>query len=374
MGPSVKVKAAVLGVGLVLPEPQPTMLPAVKGAPVPGYACSELPDAGPVPARALRRLGRTQRLALGAAHRAMEDCGGVPDPESVAVSLGTGLGTLDETAAFLENLVEGEEREPKPARFINSVHNAAAAQTAMAFGFRGENDTFVHESISFELALWQGCRLIETGRSRHVLAIGADELNPYFLLAGREYGWWRKDSAPLAPMDEPGRQGTLPGEGAAAFLIGRPGSDPEGKPLPRIAGIRVRPLKEESVRNVNPADEVEFIRGLLADAGVRLGHIDLYLFGANGRAASDAAYADVGRALSEAAGGGIRCGVFKQRCGEFCAAPAIGLALAVYTVRTGHVAPEIQCRGPDGAGRPVSSVALYHLHETGYHSICLVTV
>ena len=38
MGSSVKVKAAVLGVGLVLPEPQPTMLPAVKGAPVPGYA------------------------------------------------------------------------------------------------------------------------------------------------------------------------------------------------------------------------------------------------------------------------------------------------------------------------------------------------
>ena len=153
MSSSVKTKAVVLGVGLVLPEPRPVMLPAVKGAPVPGYRCSELPDAGPVPARTLRRLGRTQRLALGAAHGAMKDCGGVPDPESVAVSLGTGLGTLDETAAFLENLVEREEREPRPARFINSVHNAAAARAAMALGFRGENDTFVHECISFELAL-----------------------------------------------------------------------------------------------------------------------------------------------------------------------------------------------------------------------------
>jgi 3-oxoacyl-(acyl-carrier-protein) synthase len=231
------------------------------------------------------------------------------------------------------------------------------------------------------LALWEALRLLAAGRAERVLVVGVDELSPYAITAGQEYGWWRRDAAPLAPMAAGGPPGTLPGEGAAALLLGRAGSHG-----PRIAAIRVRPLPDPDFRRVNPEAEVEFIRGALDAAGKTLDGVDLFLFGANGDPRLDAVYAEVARVL-----GGL-CGVYKHLCGEFCTAPAVGVALAARSVRDGRLAPEISLPKafhewhrregmspgypPEGAIREWpsgGSVAVYHLHEAGYHSICLVT-
>jgi hypothetical protein len=320
-----------------------------------------------MPPRALRRLGRAQRLALGAAQDAIDAWGGSPEPADDAAALvGTGLGCLGETAAFLENLVERDEREPSPTHFIHSVHNAAAAQIALCFGLRGETSTFSHGQISFELALWQALWLIRRGRSRQVVVVGVDELSPYAVAAGQARGWWRRDPAPLEPMAGGGLDGSLPGEGAAGLVLGPPA---EGRA--RVDAVRVEPLLDPRLSRLDPRAEAGFIGDALAAAGRAPDGVDLFLLGANGDRRLDALYGDVARALAAAAPG-ARCGVFKHRCGEFCTAPAVGVALAARAVGEGRLPPEIRPL-PGGEEPPgVSRVAVYHLHEAGYHSVCLV--
>ena len=145
-------EAAVLGVGMVLPEggPAPYELPEALGEPGPAYACAVSPGSGVLPAKVLRRLGRAQRLAMTAAHLALEDAGiGAGDREGIAVCLGTGMGELGHTYAFLENMIEWEEVEAKPAACINSVHNAIAGRSAIGLYGKGDTDTVIHGSPPF---------------------------------------------------------------------------------------------------------------------------------------------------------------------------------------------------------------------------------
>ena len=363
--------AGILGEGLVLPDPAPAMLPPAVSerlTPGPCHTCSALPPARSLSPRALRRLGRAQRLALAAAERALDAAGeGNRPSDGGAVVVGTGLGCLGETAAFLENMVQLEGREPKPAAFIQSVHNAPAAQLAICFGLRGENQTFTHGAISFELALGHALWVLRAGRSRHVLAVGVDEASPYAITAGQEAGWLRREPEPLMPMAEASSRGTLPGEGAAGLLLGPPAPG-----VPRLAVVRARPLPHPDVRRVDPEAEVGLVRDALTAAGTSLERVDLLLLGANGFAASDQACAQAVRAL-RAEHPAMACGVYKHLCGEFGAAPALGVALAARSVREGALASQIRCLHGGGAARPVARAVVYHLHESGYHSVCVVT-
>ena len=412
-GPSLPV--SIVGVGAVrpAPQPQPVRLPA--GSPVesfPAYVCADPACEGLVPPGTLRRLGHIQRMALAAAGCAMRVCptpvtyqphgvarppavgwpcvtsdkarsrnGAWPchPPGTVATVVGTGLGALSDTAGFLENMVRLKEREPKPTLFINSVHNTLASWIAIALDCQGENHTFCHTLVSFEQAAHHAMAILRAGRADGVLVCGADEANPYLVAAGIGWSWWRRDGSALRPMTESaGGSGTLPGEGAAAFLFARSdgGAPP---PVARLAALRVGPLRRRAhpsgatPNGYRGTEEVEFIRQTMAGCGLDLGDADFVLLGANGDAATDAAYAAVLRAWAEQTGRYPRWGVYKHLCGEFCTAPALGLATAVEIVRTGAVPPGIERSqpGPDAA-RP-RSVLLYHFAESAGHSACLVT-
>jgi len=100
-----------------------------------------------------RRWGRLQTMSLLAAKRALlpEILNGCAAQTGVYV--GTGMGSLGETAVFLENMILQKENFPKPANFVNSVHNAVASTLGLEFGLKGENITVAHREISFDAAL-----------------------------------------------------------------------------------------------------------------------------------------------------------------------------------------------------------------------------
>jgi 3-oxoacyl-(acyl-carrier-protein) synthase len=404
--------ADVVAVGEAWPGPEPVEIPEAGSSerPLFGYRHAGPPGAGLIPPMKLRRLGRTQALALAAATRAVSSLPApIGPPEAVAVAAGTALGELDETVGFLENMIRLEEREPKPARFINSVHNALAAQIAISFGWKGENHTFVHNALSFESALWQALYLLHDRRADHVLACGVDGLNPYAVRVGRELGCYRSGSMPLAPLQrETGPRtlagdgcagleagtplgdgaagleagtlagdgcagldaGTLAGEGAAAFLLTRPGAPPR---LARIAAVTARPAAFRHPREVDAGRELAFIERVLVGAGGRLEQIPYILLGANGDPDLDGAYRRVMEAVSARASAPPVFGVYKQRCGELCTASALGLALAVRAVHEGRLPLEVQRLEPVGDERPVSSILLFHMAPAGFHSVVWVT-
>jgi 3-oxoacyl-(acyl-carrier-protein) synthase len=364
----------IQGVAAIFPSAESVLLDVAMGPEVlslPAYICSELTEDGLVPAKLLRRLGRTQRLALIAAYRALKSFQ-VRDCASAAVCVGTGLGEWSETADFLENMIRLDEAEPKPTRFINSVHNSIASQLAIAFGFEGENLTFAHNAISFETALWHAKLLLTTKRAKSVLVCGADALSQYTLCSGYNFGWWRRENVPIAPMNEmdDDKRGTVPGEGCAAFVLTLPGMlDSSGK-KPKIKSFRVGPSRYSALSYVDQRCEIDFIQRTLQDSGNSLSDVDFVLLGANGDSEVDAVYSRILGALSSITGREIPFGVFKHRCGEFCTSSALGLAAVCDSVEKGKFTSDI--KSFSAVSERLSNVLFYNLYGAGYHSVCLI--
>ena len=366
-----KPRIEIIAAASVLPAPQPVLQPPLNGMGgdgCPVYTCADSVGAGIIAPAELRRIGRSQKMGLTAVRSALARRPNSAVDPNAAICVGTALGTLAETAAFLENMVERDECEPRPARFINSVHNAIASRIGISLGCRGENHTFAHQAISFELALWHAMHLLRTGRAREAIVCGADEWSPYVNAVGRARGWWRTNAQPLTPLRGDAQSGTLPGEGAGALILRKTEEASTGALL-----LNALCMESLTIPHSGTKREVQFIRHALARANMDLSEVEMLLVGANGDARNDAAHAAVSTALSAEAGREVMCGTFKQLCGEFCTASAVGLVTAVEILRGQKPAGEIITSHPPMPGPP-RSILLYNWHETGCHSACLVTV
>jgi 3-oxoacyl-(acyl-carrier-protein) synthase len=212
--------------------------------------------------------------------------------------------------------------------------------------------------------------LLKTGRAGYVLACGVDALNPYAAYAGADLGLWRLTGDPQPPGRHRGgrRSGTFPGEGAAAFLLSR--SNP-GRRTPYIKGVKVRPLTVRDLTRVSPEAEVDFLQQTITAAGLNFGDLDLILTGADGEAQLRDLYLPSLTALWKAGGREISYGFYKNLCGEFCSASAIGLALAVEMLQGNRIPAGLMTRG----GREpaaINNILLYQIARPGFHSACLV--
>ncbi len=224
------------------------------------------------------RKARLPGLAVELARRALGE-GEVGAEGSVLV--GTALGCLTETAAFVENLFEQDGAAPKPRAFTASVHNAIASEVARKLGARGECQTFVQGESSLAAALFAAERARVRGLTGDWLVGALDEWTPY-VARGR-----------AACGDE----GT-PAEGGAFFHLARPGSGAGQCPrLTELAIGRPRDARDWCSRR-EPVDMIYGL-GAASDGGA--------FTGSSGAASF--------RSLRE---------VF----GDSPAAPALGLALA----------------------------------------------
>ena len=257
--------------------------------------------------------------------------GHTPKPdERLAVAIGTGLGCLGDAGAFIENLIAKDEREPMPARFPGSVHNAAAGQIAIDLGARGLNSAPTAGEISFECALWQGMRQLAAEEAECALVGAVDELNKYPLAIGKRWGAWTRNARP--------------GEGAAVAGLVR--AETATAPLARVTAVRLGRYR----RPFDAEREADWIA-----AAVDLAAVDVVLSGAKGWPALDPYYDAVAAALSARAGRELEHQTYKQLCGEFHAASAFGFSVAVDLVRRG-------ARG----------VLLYTLSLRGAKALCCV--
>lgn len=112
-----------------------------------------IPDRDPqwasaVPPADRRRSPRIWQMASVASQRAHVVAG---SPALSAVVVGTALGALEETRAFLEKI--HLENTGSPRNFIASVHNSMAGKLALDLGVRGPNLTMCEGQNSFAAAI-----------------------------------------------------------------------------------------------------------------------------------------------------------------------------------------------------------------------------
>lgn len=368
--------ADIVAAGAVWPGPSPVTRPAPAAVAQESWSAYRLDaiteQSLALPGR-IKRMGRGQEMAIGAVKRALDSCAEPPARGGqTAVSVGTAWAEEGDEIVFLDNLIKLGEKAAKPAYFVNSVKNALASQLALTFGFQGENQTFAHDALSFESALWQGAHLLRAGRARHAIVCGVEALVEFQEIHGHLLGWYGTDKAPLAPLSAEKRaagQGTLPGEGAAAFVLAAPGA--VATPLARLVSVQARgPLQR--MPTLTASSELAFVEQALRDASTRLDEIGLVLMGANGDPALDEIYAQVAHGL-RARAPKLAVGVYRHLTGDFATASALGFELAV-RVAGGAMANEVHLvdglLGPSGS---IHRVLLYHVTSAGYHSAILVS-
>jgi hypothetical protein len=251
-----------------------------------------------------------------------------PD-ERLAVAIGTGMGCLDAGAAFIENMISKDEREPMPSMFSGSVHNAPAAQIAMDFHAHGMNSAPTASEISFEAALWQGMCQLATDESDCALAGSVDELGKYILGIGQRWGAWTDQ--------------TRPGEGAVVVSLTSEAIAPTR--LARVTAVRLGRYR----RPFDAEREAEWIT-----AAVDLSAVDVLLTGAKGIPPLDENYAAVSASLTRRSAR-LEVQEYKSSCGEFHSASGFGFVRALELLREGR-------RG----------VLIYTLGLRGGKALCLV--
>src|SRR5690606_13125981 len=102
-----------------------------------------------IPALQLRRMNKSMRMSLFAAKAAMQQAG---DSHVHAVVTGSGLGCLQDSERFVQNLLAEEGQSLNPTPFIQSTHIMAAAALALSLGCKGYNMTYVNNANSIESA------------------------------------------------------------------------------------------------------------------------------------------------------------------------------------------------------------------------------
>lgn len=364
--------ADIVAAGAVRPAPVPVMRTAPAGLPQemwPAYRLDAAAEQALNPPERIKRLGRGQAMAIVAVKRALAACpaeGQLSADDSTAVSVGTAWAEEGDEIVFLDNLIKLGEKAAKPAFFVNSVKNALASQLALTFGFRGENQTFAHDAMSFESALWQGAHLVRAGRSRHAVVCGVEALIEFQEIHGHLLGWYGTPPAPLDPLAAP-RRGSIPGEGAAAFVLTAPGT--AASPVARLVHVKARgPLQRSPA--ISGAGELAFLEQVMRETGASPDASWLVLLGANGDQRLDAIYAEVARGLRPDSRGPM-VGVYRHLTGDFATASALGFELAVRAVASRSVPSDV--RVVTGEPGSVERVLLYHVSSAGYHSAIIVS-
>jgi 3-oxoacyl-[acyl-carrier-protein] synthase II len=158
-----------------------------------------------IPPRTLRRVEHYGRMAILAAHLALEDAGmlgAVPGDTGLVVA--TGMGPTANTLDLQPADIALADLSLSPILFSNSVQNAAAAYISMLLGMRGPSLSINQYELAVPLAFQTALDWIAEGRTGTVLVGGIDCFSKALHEEALRCGG--KDSVPV-------------GEGSAFFVL-----------------------------------------------------------------------------------------------------------------------------------------------------------
>jgi 3-oxoacyl-[acyl-carrier-protein] synthase II len=288
--------------------------------------------------KGLRNLDRLTKLLIVAARLALVDAGIKREGQFVALSSqqvglcsSTAYGSLE---AITELKLVAELEDPRylnPARFPNTVINAAAGYVSIWEDLRAPNVTLVNGNCGALDAVLSAETHLHRRRGDAFLIGGGEALSDALYLAFEMLGVIASADQPCSPgLDQ--SQGMRLGEGAAYLCIERDheaharGAHVHGRVLGYGTAFEVPQSEAEIVHFSSVAIE-RAICAALEDAGLKPSDIDLVCTSMSGIAAMDQAEFD---ALSHVFGNQPWVLAPKQRWGETLGASgAFGMAAAL---------------------------------------------
>ena len=237
-----------------------------------------------------RRMGKIMRRALVTAQKVMRDSG-IQQPD--AVITGTGLGCIENTELFLDQLCREGEEMLKPTYFMQSTHNTISSLISIHDHLHGYNTTYSHKSVSFDSAFLDAYTQLQLGDIHTALVTGNDEMTPTYFSILQRAGY----------VGQPGQ--VAAGEASVAMML-----------------------------TTDPTDalcEVEEVRMSVKDLQLPSSPVDLLVLGTNGVPQNDSLYQKVAQQLPE-----VETFEYKRLFGESYTVSGIGVYAAAHLIGKGR--------------------------------------
>lgn len=237
-----------------------------------------------------RRMGKIMRRALVTAQKVMHDSG-VQQPD--AVITGTGLGCIENTELFLDQLCREGEEMLKPTYFMQSTHNTISSLISIHDHLHGYNTTYSHKSVSFDSAFLDAYTQLLLGDIHTALVTGNDEMTPTYFSILQRAGY----------VGQPGQ--VAAGEASVAMML-----------------------------TTDPTDalcEVEEVRMSVKDFQLPSSPVDLLVLGTNGVPQNDSLYQKVAQQMPE-----VETFEYKRLFGECYTVSGIGVYAAAHLIGKGR--------------------------------------
>ncbi|HEX3767853.1 MAG TPA: beta-ketoacyl synthase chain length factor, partial [Puia sp.] len=273
------------------------------------------PDYPGIPAGVKRRMGKSVRMAVGAALPLLQK---YPLPDGMIIA--TANGGMEDCIKFLNQIIEYNEGLLTPGSFVQSTSNAAAAQIALVTKNHQYNITHVHRGIAFENALMDTVMLLKEYPDRGYLLGCTDEISAYNYNIDNLAGWFRKEPVLNTGLFAGSFNGTIPGEGS--FMVWM-NNQREGATASLDA---VRTIHTE-----DPVMIVNVLKKFLSENFAPGEMPDLLLTGENGDQRLLKYYEAVESVFTES----VPVARFKHLCGEYCTATSFACWLSIQVMADG---------------------------------------
>ncbi|GIV32762.1 MAG: 3-oxoacyl-ACP synthase [Chitinophagales bacterium] len=303
-------------------------------------------------ARQLRRMSRLTRISLTAAVECIREAG-IDSPDAIVT--GTGLGCMQDSAAFLRQMIRQHEEALSPTPFIQSTHNTISAAIALYLKAHAYNLTCSHRGFSLESALTDALMMLSEGKN-HILTGAYDEIIEDSFVIQQRMNLYKKRSILNTRLFADATEGTIAGEGAAFFML----SNTSGSHCyARLLAVETL-YKPADVQQVH-----DYIPHLLNRNKLSPDDIDLLLLGKNGDARHEDFYHQAAAALPLSGKA-----AFKHLCGEFPSASGFALWLGCQIMRNQTV-PEVVQLTPFEK-KEIKHLLLYNHYKKINHAFILL--
>ena len=284
-----------------------------------------------------RRIDHLSLLALAAARLALDDAAIAQEglvPARTGLALGSFLGNLRETPAFMDRVFE--RGAGNPLVFPNMVMNAPLSYVSIELGIAGPTVMTSEAEISGEAAILMGARAVADGDADVCLAGAADELADVLTAVLEHSGGLTRTT--VRPLDR-AADGRGLGEGAAILVL-----EPSERARARGARVYAEIVPHAGFTVAGPihayprdgAAIARQLRPVVAGA-------DVIVSAASGMPGFDAIEA---AALAAAAGVRVPITAPRGALGDFGAVGALAVAAAALALHHGRVPPTAGCRCP----------------------------
>ncbi|MES2620437.1 MAG: beta-ketoacyl synthase chain length factor [Bacteroidota bacterium] len=301
-----------------------------------------------VPIGQLRRMGRALRMGVGAGMKLLLQ------NKVDGIIIGTANGGIEDSIVFLNQIHDFEEGRLTPTAFVQSTYNAIAGMMGMITANKGYNATHVHRGLAFENVMLDAAMLLRENPDHSYLIGGVDEISMKNHRLVELAGWYKNDPVLNTDLYKNSATGTLPGEGAAMFVVSNRKEN---------ATAHLKAMKMLSTFDENYVQEQlsVFLKENLAEGET----IDLFLHGENGDNRLLKYYSATEKCVDQK----TAVARFKHAFGEFQTVSALALWLATQLLQTKMIPPHFVKKNSVTA---FNRILIYNNYQGAQHGFMLV--